>query len=409
MLSLSILVSMTPAQNPKIGRATRAQIVAVLPTSLRVVDRPDPRGEKRYARLLQLASRLDDPTIEKGLTKNASEAEKNAAVRKALPTLAATEWITTGPIRMPGSSDPLDSFPKASRLKGLFLVAALATRQAVARGDRVLCVRYAALGLQLSGRLIDGSGTVLDAITATGNEAIAERAVYDAEIRGGFDSEGKRRILSLLQPLRGPLSTAATILRGEFRASFMPVLLDPVHGWDAVYPSSTQLTSSVRPSSVGTAEKPLHGNYDPIATARLVGQMFDAAIVDAARPLNAQSGRSSRISWAAEKAMPSRGDLSEAEYDAKMDTTPNSIGNLIASLGAFDGLAKLGARRAVNRNLVHAVLLLRMGRPAVLPGPLGSGTLKTDARRRIVWSVGQNGKDDGGKIGQKAPDQGYGY
>ena len=43
--------------------------------------------------------------------------------------------------------------------------------------------------------------------------------------------------------------------------------------------------------------------------------------------------------------------------------------------------------------------------------PFAGGTLRIDPKRKIVWSVGTNGKDDGGQIGRgwdnAAPDLGF--
>ena len=46
-----------------------------------------------------------------------------------------------------------------------------------------------------------------------------------------------------------------------------------------------------------------------------------------------------------------------------------------------------------------------MGRSVDLPDPYGKGKLRVDRKRRIVWSVGENGKDDGGTIGAKYADK----
>src|SRR4051812_11701250 len=80
----------------KIGKATRAQIEAVLPASLRVKERPDPAAEARYARSEALGSKKYGPVVDRGLGASASAEDRAAAVRIARPSLLQLDRILNG-------------------------------------------------------------------------------------------------------------------------------------------------------------------------------------------------------------------------------------------------------------------------------------------------------------------------
>ncbi len=407
MLTLGVLAML------QIRHATKAEIMAVLPPSLKAVERPDPAGEKRYARLEGVAKRLSNPVVSAGLARSASVETKRRAVEAARPIFAEAERELTGSLRRPLRPDPMDGFPKASSLKLLSKALALAAAEASGRKDRAACARYTLLGLRLGDRLVATGGGVVDLLVSEAVQAIAEKAALDSDEKGGLGAQGRRRVLALMPPLSGPAPEMGVALRHEFTSAWLPLVINPVHGWEVVFGTSKAFTDSVLPRHPKEAEEIPAGNYDPIATARLMGRVYDEAIRDAGRPLWAQSDVASQLAAAAGKGIPDVDDHDKPEYRTKMNAIPNSIGRQLISFNDFSGYGKSIALRATRRNLARAAILLRHGKRENLPDPFGKGSLKIDAKRRIVYSVGPNGRDDGGEIGKgfraDAPDFGYRY
>jgi hypothetical protein len=404
------LVSAAVAAPQKIKHATQAQIEAVLPTSLRVKDIPNPEGEKRFARLVALANKKWFPEMKQGLESKATRAEIALAARLAQPTLKELDWILiAGPLWKGSKPDPMDSFPDEAAIRMLGRLVALATRDAAERKDQAMCMLCASLGLRLGQGLISAGGDATQLITAEGVESIAERAVLDADGKGGLSEIGRRNVLLLLAPISGPVPESAMAMRREFRERRLPILVDPIHGWEKVYASSMEFAEAIVPKK---KLQPSAGNYDPIATARLVGRIFDAAIEDTKRPFGTQTDLARKLVEKAGHAFPASEGIKEAQAIRMLNSMPNSIGLSIACLPVFDGLPEAGAGWAARRNLTRAVLLLRLGETVDLADPYG-GRLKVDPKRRIVWSVGKNRKDDGGKIERNASgaslDFGYRY
>lgn len=406
------LVGAAFAAPQRIGHATQAQIEAVLPASLRVKDKPDPAGEARYARLERLAAKVQSPEIRNGLSEPPPSTEVRAlAAQKARPILLELDSVLRGPLWRNYQPDPAQNFPKEATIKALAKVIQMATLDAAERKDSAECLFYASLGLRLGNRLVSSGGGIIEFLVAEAVEAIGEKSVLDADGKGGFDGPGRIKVLALLPPISGPIPETAAVLRREFMGMRMPLLIDPIHGYEKVFGTSVALATPVA-GKKPKAENPA-GNYDPIATARLVGRIYDAAIADTQRPFGSQTGLATKLAAKAEHAIPSTEHFQEAAFRRQVNAIPNSIGLQIASMPPVDQLAEIGARRAARRNLTRAVILLRQGSPAVLPDPFVSGFLKVDPKRRIVWSVGKNRKDDGGMIERDSAgaslDMGYRY
>lgn len=393
---------------PKIGHATRAQIDAALPASLKVVDKPDPAGEARYAKLAALVRGIDERELGRSLGTRTSPPDRAARSRvlaKESATIdAVARLLAKGTLRYP-EREIITSFMDSAKLKSFAKLLAAATADAAERGDRRACARYAVLGLRYGHALLEGGGVMIDGLVAVAAEAIATRAAYEAEMDGGLDAAGRRAVLAELPVQKGPLPELGATVRRDFQAMFMPVLLDS----KKLVPETSTGERSEGPSHAAMA-----GTFDPVETAKLGGAIYGAAIKDASRPIAEQTHEASRLSGAASVGLPQaaeKGGTLGLAYRLRMNMGRNTIGRAFASNSAiFDGLASIGARRAADRNLLRATILLRSGRPADLPDPYGKGKLRIDRKRRIVWSVGEDGKDDGGAIGatygEKAPDHG---
>lgn len=394
---------------PKIGHASRAEIEAVLPASLKIQDPSDPAGLDRYDQVAAIVSSLNYRDVEQGLGSSLKPGDP-AAVQRALatgkePMVEVGKILDQGDLRYP-ERKVNTLFRDSPNLKSFSKLIGLATKDAVERGDRAAALRYAVLGLRYGAALRKGGGVLIDSLVATASEAISAKAVYDTEMSNGFDAKGREAMLAQLPVETGTMPELGASIRRDFQAMFMPILLDPQGQIEAL---NVQVSGD---NPNGGKPKSIPGTFDPVETAKLVGEIYDATIRDSALPLDQQTKVSQRIADEARKGVPNEHEGPEFLYRIKMNMGRNTIGRTLATNGVFDQLANVARRRATERNLVRAVILLRMGQSPDLPDPYGKGKLKIDRKRRIVWSVGQDGKDDGGDIiggASKAKDQGHGW
>ena len=391
MLAFALLLGRTP-------QATRAEIVAALPPSLRAIPPADPQGEARYRRVVALGEGAFSPVAAQAQKTGATDAARAAGLRAAGPVLARLDAILGGPLRVPLRSAM--SFPDAARIKGLAKLVAFATRETAARRDP-RCGRYAILGLRLAKGSIGVKGSTTDLLVGIAIEAIAARAADEADAAGGLDASDRKKVLALIPSLDGRLPEAVEAVRYAFYAERLPILLDPVEGWEDVFGLATK---EIEPWSEG---------FDPLATARLIGPMYAAAMRDSAQPVGARADEAEGLAdgYAARFLMPKGRTPKAMMWEAR--AIPNLMGKMFATLPPFVVPAEVGALRAARRNLARAAMLLRYEEGPIPPDPFGTGPLRVDPVRRIVWSLGPNRVDDGGKIGKgigaKAADVGERY
>ncbi len=394
---------------PKIGHASRAEIEAVLPASLKVQDTPDPAGLDRYDQLVAIVSSLNYRDTDQGLGSSLKPGDP-AAVQRALamgkgPMEEVKKILDKGSLRYPERKVNM-LFRDSPNLKSFAKLIALATKDAVDRGDHDGAARYASLGLQYGAALRRGGGVLIDALVAIAAEGISAKAAYDAEMGGGFDPKGRAALLAQLPVETGPMPELGDSVRRDFQTMFLPILLDPQGQMEAL---SVEANGGARDLD---KPKSMAGTFDPVATAKISGGIYAATIRDSALPLNKQTKAGQKLAEEARIGLPDHNGP-EFLYRLEMNMGRNTIGRSIAAMGGFEQLANVSRRRATERNLVRAVLLLRSGQTPSLPDPYGTGKLRIDRKRRIVWSVGEDGKDDGGDIAKgtvtKAPDQGHGW
>jgi hypothetical protein len=182
------------------------------------------------------------------------------------------------------------------------------------------------------------------------------------------------------------------------------------------------------PPIVGIAEArsgvDVIGTLDPLATAKLLGTVYGGAIENLRRPRERRSKVPTQIGRASQVGLPDESEveaqpegfkreIARLRYRMAMNALPNTIGRGLLLPDIADTLPRIADKGAAHRALVRTVLLLRSGDPASLADPFGKGTLRIDPKRRLVWSVGENGVDDDGKIGTggspKSPDYGYAF
>ena len=395
--------------SPKIGHASRAEIEAALPDSLKVVDDRDPDGEARYARLIALAKRLAKSPLK--TVPGATDVTPAVSLPENERVLAEVEaLLAEGPISAPPRT--LNSpFAPFSDLKDLAKLVAHATGAAGKRGDRAACARWASLGLRLGQACVEAGGAVIDGLVAIAIDAIGVREAYAMEIARDFDAAGRERLLALLAPLDGTSPEMAAAIRRDFQGYFLPTLLDPqAHVRELI-------TNGTYDGLDDDGEAPpIAGTFDPVATARLVGGVYDASMNDLMRRYPDQHHDADRMMEAASEALPSPSEnyrFSRIVYRIRMNAGSNTLGRQAAGTGVVVGMGSATARRAANRNLLRATILLRRDGKAAVADPFGKGDLRFDPKRKIVWSVGTNGKDDGGDVGKGGEygkrDLGYPY
>lgn len=389
--------------------ASRSEIEAVLPASLKAVDAPDPAGITRYTRLVALVHPLfrtaEDAQL---LPKDAAARAKAAAARvRLVDSLAPFEaLLAEGGLRVPDRK-PGALIPEATEIRALSKAVALCAGDAAKRGDRTECARFVEFDLRLGRSMVEDKGELIDELVAVAMESVANRAAYEAEMAGGLDSRGRTAVLALMPPLDGPMPELGDALRRDFQSSMMPFL--------------TGALSAENP--YGENRGLPQGSLDALATARLMGQIDEAQIEDANRPYRLQTREASRIAAKASAGLPNGEGLDDMpeglekiwlkfKYRLAVNAQPNALGRATASEGVYD-LGTTAARRAAGRNLARAAILLHSGESPRVNDPFGEGTLRIDPKRKLVWSVGENGKDDGGEIGKGGvsgqPDYGYPY
>jgi hypothetical protein len=396
LLVAAMLVGGYVLFTPKIGHATRAEIEAALPASLKVKDAPDPEGEARYKRLAELLKGIDKAplSLTEGPKKGKSTPENEAVLAKV------DALLKEGPLRVP-MRGPNDLMREATPIRDAAKLIQIAIQAAQERGDRAACARWATLGLRYGTALRDSKGVVIDALVDIAIGSIINRAVYLAEINGGLDDAGRKQVLSLLIPSDGTSEEMAGAIRRDFYAYWMPLLLDPdKHVKELLASEPVDLPSDdvVEPAP----EPKLAGTFDPVDTARLGGKVYDAMINDLRRPFPQATHAAERFAAEGERGLPSPA-FSGPEgmwFRVKMNLGRNTLGRQGVTSGVLTQLGQATARAAVTRNLVRATILLRMGQVPVLPDPYGKGNLRFDTKRKIVWSVGEKGTDDGGMIGR---------
>ncbi len=397
--------------SPKIGKATAAEIEAALPASLKVQDVPDPAGEARYARLVAMSRGLNTKPL------NQSTMSPDPLAGRALPEneilLGKIEaLLKEGGIRVPTRTMDMQ-FPDLSRVKNIEKLAAISIAAAQKRGDRRGCERWATLTLRFSQALTDAGGVAIDQLVAVAIDAIAVRAVYLAEIENGLDNQARAAVLGLLPPEDGRSSAMADAVRRDFQVCWTPILLDPQAHLKSLMDSSADVVSDAEPPP---GKQPPAGTFDPVASAKLAGGVYDALIADLLRPPTKVVHAEAKLIADAEPGLPEGSYYTGLEglwYRVRMNVGRNTLGRKGIVSGALVGLTGATGRAAANRNLVRAVILLRSGATPAVIDPFGTGNLRFDRKREIVWSVGKDGRDDGGDIGDgyqdSAPDLGYPY
>jgi len=401
--------------SPKIGTATVAQIDALLPASLKGKDLPDPQGEERYREVVGLAHLFNEKPL------NRFEKPPDLLADKALPENEAVlvkieAVLKKGNLRVP-ERPPKTLFPDLPKLKNVAKLIAVSIQAAQKRGDVRACERWAVLGLRYREAIGRAGGVVIDQLIATAIDGIVLRSLYLAEIENGFDGAGRTRLITMLKPKDGTSPVMADAVRRDFQANWTPLLYDPAANAKELMEigePTSDLRGEDEPEPPGSL-KP-SGTFDPIATAKLAGGIYDAIISDLHRTPTKILHAEEPLLDGAKKGLPTSDSNSGPEglwYRVRMNVGNNTLGRQALVYGGMTQLTYAVGREATNRNLIRAVLILRSGGTPSVIDPLGKGNLFFDRKQQIVWSVGEDGRNDGGMIDKgymdSAPDLGYPY
>ncbi len=380
---------------PHLRKPTRAEIDAALPASLKAVDPVDAAAQARYGCLMAVLGRP----------------KPDGLPGTAIPDVEAI--LDQGPLQAPapksgvaiGGIDPKTAFVELLDRDG---------KEAVERGQARRSARDAILGLRFGAALFEGSGSVLDAIVAGFIDRRVVLNAYALDTAGALDKAGRAALLFALPPEDGRAPALEGALRREFQGYGIPTLLDPED-----FMRGHVITVRGKDPVKGEVA----GSYDPAGTARLLGRIDEGAITNARRRYALRDRTPVDLVERAERGLARLETVAltngwsrvvaRTGYRLAMNWTSNSVGRTMISDVPIRGVERVGADRAAYRNLLRAVVLLRQGGSPKPPYPYRKGDLRIDPKRRIVWSIGPNGKDDGGKIGgggtQESPDLGFGY
>lgn len=394
---------------PKFGKAPATEIEALLPASLKGKDAPDLEGEKRYAQLVDLVLLLNTKPL------NTFATPPDPLANQALPEneaiLAKIETLLEqGPLRTPARTREMQ-LPDLAKLKNAAKLMAVSTKAAQERNDHTACARWASLGLRYTTALQASGGIVIDQLVDIALQSIALRAAYLAELKGGFDAAGRTRLIALLKPQDGVSPDMAQAVRRDFQTYWLDILLDP-----PAHEKELRDANFTFDEEGDSTPPPFAGTFDPRASATLAGGIYDAIITDLLHPPSKAVHAEGPLLAAAERFLPSTSTNRGPEglwYRVRMNLGSNTLGRQMALYGSFIALTDATTRAATHQDLIRAVFLLRMGAKPSVVDPYDAGKLRFDPKRKIVWSVGKDGRDDRGDIKKgfqnDAPDLGYPY
>lgn len=327
--------------------------------------------------------------------------------------LAKPVWASPrrGDSVRPTLTPAIADFVADAGMKELAKALALRAHIYAFNGDGALAVADVAMGRQLGSRLAGGGVPGIEFLVGVAIEAIADDTAL--QISGypkilPADLAALRKIVEA-KPDRDRL---ANVIRVEFDASMVALA--------AGVPTDTAglIEAGLVPKAWSTA-----GNlkvFDRKDTVRLLAMPFIAAIRNRERPWHSRV--STEPMTAAKK--PPFFDLKKGHRLTAAETqhlkrwiraNPNPIGRQFASImtstadafGEADRKSEARRRLTLTGIAVRQAFLKTKKMPASLeavfwkgkvPGdPFGSGPIRYDAKSRRLWSVGADGRDDGGK------------
>lgn len=261
----------------------------------------------------------------------------------------------------------------------------------------------------LAMRLYESSTSFISQLVGNAIDAIAERAIRQIVIRGSMSSA---ELAQLQQPMVSPdpaRSGLSQAIRGEWTLFFVPTVATTEFP-----PHSNEMTELFNLDDDDLVNE-IKGNSDPfdrLKTIETFAPYFRIAISELEG-----GGISTELSRAKLAEILNGVPIEESEVPAWAKKTPNAVGLLIgqASLGVWDSAFEAAVKCGVSRNLTEVVVAAQRGlaESGSLPRDMAelrkyglSDSVKDaysgkdffyDPVRGLAWSVGPDGKDNGGK------------
>ena len=298
-----------------------------------------------------------------------------------------------------------DSFPITAGHKAIAKALVVRANSGFNRGDEMAAVRDLAMIGQIGSRYANGDGLFIDHLVGIAIENIGHRAIQRSIEAGQISPDGAAYLLGEL-PDRPDASRLAASMRREFHDTFLGNLasMGEKVGHDQTGFDSDVLRDHPRP-------------YDLPETLRRASQVYAVVLKDMAKPFAQRHPTAPLVEplysdlpdYTREEDAPKPTKRQVEEMRLALRKVRNPVGKALISnlLPVYDvaqrvDLGSLAERRATR------FLLQRIIDPAAKPplDPFGSGPLRVDERRRVLWSVGSNGVDDGvtGPVGKKRKD-----
>ncbi len=407
---------------PKIRLATLQQLRQEAPPELLLSPPADPAASVRYARLVECAKNVHvapEGTSETDLGKLVQRAHANQPYLQE-----ADHLLSEGPIQGHLKGD-LARPPSPFRL----LSRALAEKATIAGlgNDPKGCASAIHTNLALAHRLAKSGGSLTDYLIMVSVDKLGISSLTSCAQNGWLSRQDLKEMLREVPvetPGDPPLASAYA---HDFQSLLVKLASTPMTVQDELYGGANKTTY-------------WEGSFDALATAQLAGKVVGQQYQNALRewPDNDRSDRDFLASLSrgiptdpAADGKPSSW-LSETVYHLKMNLIPNSVGRSYATTWLFNDLARESSvYKACSHELARTVLAARLysadhagALPVSLDQLIKKGYLKQlpvdwfvcrplryNRRKGIVYSVGLDQQDDGGKFDRQGqtlqPDFGY--
>ena len=421
---------------PKIHTASEADIAAVVPKTLLQTTPPDPDAEKRLKTLVAAINKYDTKAFRSVINRSqpdevrakAADALWNDGRLNQILSILDSGEIRIQPSDLRKSADESsaateDTLGELSRIKQLeraLIESASVYRQTGHSMQSLACLLET---LKISDKFWSMQGPLTFYLEAFSVESSATRAVQEAAADPRTTPADCSLLLKAMIP--SPIIDDCLInsMKNEFNWEVLPKLPDPYKDFkEPVEAPDGDSIDTVTPFDLG-----FKTSYNAIETATELGKSFSVGIENAGRPYSKYSDAARQIQQKAAAKLPMPPDLSKLKgFGKKLEkfkfrittyNTDNYYGRVMITDEISDqALVEMSARWRALRNTVRVLLASRVYRAShggALPttieqfgpvlgvwpaDPYDASPLKYNAERKVVYSIGQNLKDDGGKI-----------
>ncbi|MGV3614939.1 MAG: hypothetical protein ACO1SV_06350 [Fimbriimonas sp.] len=400
--------------------ATEAEVRAVIDPALLAVDPPDPRAQARLKKVEALIKEIDAAAFANDI----SEAQVSKFLAREEGRLKRlSTLVAEGPLQRPVPVDAPKSFPDFSRQRPLYRALARVGLFEITAGRKSRGLRILLLAMGLSNRLRATEDSTISGLVATAMDAILHAAVREALPHLG---EAELRALAEALPkgsdLDAPLERA---MRMEFQTYLLPMLPDPL-AWSRREAPNEDPHRSLAALFSGVDEEPSDalGNYDAIQTARDVSRVAGTSLKNVGRRRPDWDLSGEKHADGLIRSLPEDHSAGTSGVERKLKgwvyrweltRVPNSAGRRLLGLAFSSTLSPTSLSRQASIESIHALIALRryqvrkgttaptldaVVREGLLPAlpidPFSRGSLRYDPAKKRIWSLGNNGVDDGG-------------